>query len=381
VVSEGGSPNFGLGTGDLEKLIILSPSNRVPEVHWRRDRITVKPHGGWRPNTVYRVELLPGVADLASNRTKTGQVVTFTTGAPLPVRTLRGVVVDWSTRQPKPQAVVEAVLSPDSLVYRGTTDSTGRFSLGPLPPGEYLVYGVLDQNNNVRRDRGEAFDSVRLAARRDSAGELWAFKHDTTVVRVGTATAYDSLALAVTFTQQLDPYQRLPADSAEVRTLPDSTPLKVVAILPKEIYDSTYGRAGPGETLRTAADSARARARADSVRADSVRADSLRRARQAGAIRLPGAERRAPAGPDSTRLGPLHTKPPLFDQLYVRVASALKPGTGYLVAIHGLRSVSGVAGTAIGGAKVPVPKPPVDSTRAKADSLRPKRDTVPRKKP
>ena len=380
VVSEGGSPNFGLGTGELEKLVVVSPSNRVPDVHWRRDRITVKPRGGWRPNTVYRIELRPGVADLAGNRSTTGRIVTFTTGAPLPVRTLTGTVVEWSTAQPKAQAAVEAVLLPDSLVYRGITDSTGRFSLGPLPPGEYLVYGILDQNNNVRMDRGEAFDSVRLAAQRDSVGEIWAFKHDSTAVRVGTTVSSDSVSLVVTFTQQLDPYQVLPADSAEVRLLPDSVPVKVVALLPRERYDSVFARRAP-EILRTAADSALARARADSLRADSLRADSVQRAREAAALRIPGAERRGPARRDTTRLIHLKTKPPLFDNLVIRTAQALKPGSSYFVAVHGLRSVSGVAGTAVGGVKIPVPPPPVDSTKAKADSLKPKRDTVPRKKP
>ena len=43
VISEGGSPNAGTGTGDLEKLVILSPATRVPEVTWRRSRITVRP--------------------------------------------------------------------------------------------------------------------------------------------------------------------------------------------------------------------------------------------------------------------------------------------------------------------------------------------------
>src|SRR5204863_9646379 len=100
VVSEGGQPNFGLGTGDLERMMILSPSNAVPAVHWKRNRITVRPRGGWKPNLVYRVELLPGIVDLSNNRSKNGRVVTFTTGAPLPTTHLRGVVVDWTTQRP-----------------------------------------------------------------------------------------------------------------------------------------------------------------------------------------------------------------------------------------------------------------------------------------
>jgi len=135
VVSEGGSPNQGTGTGDLERLVILSPTTRVPNVKWRRDRITVKPAEGWRPNTVYRVELLPGVTDLRRNQSKRGAVLTFTTGAELPKTTIEGLVVDWSTSRPAPAALVEALLLKDSLPYRGLADSTGHFSLGPLQIG------------------------------------------------------------------------------------------------------------------------------------------------------------------------------------------------------------------------------------------------------
>ncbi len=91
---------MGLGTGDLEKLVILSPSERVPKVRWKRSRITVRPAEGWRPNTVYRVQLLPGVMDIRRNRYDSTRVVTFTTGAPLPELHLTGQVWDWTTARP-----------------------------------------------------------------------------------------------------------------------------------------------------------------------------------------------------------------------------------------------------------------------------------------
>src|SRR5262249_46328236 len=158
--------------------IILSPTEKVPNVSWKRSRIAVHPSEGWKPNVVYRVELLPGVVDLRNNRSKNGRVITFTTGAPIPTRFLHGRLVDWTTAKPEPQGLVEGVLLPDTLKYRTSTDSTGRFELGPLPDGTFIVYGVLDANKNRRRDGREPFDSVRLAVGRDSTGELWAFRHD-----------------------------------------------------------------------------------------------------------------------------------------------------------------------------------------------------------
>ena len=71
-----------IAEADLEKLIVLSPTVRVPHIKWHRTRVTVKPDEGWRPDRVYRVELLPGVSDLRRNQSKEGKVITFTTGAP-----------------------------------------------------------------------------------------------------------------------------------------------------------------------------------------------------------------------------------------------------------------------------------------------------------
>lgn len=363
VIAEGGSPNFGLGTGDLEKLVLVSPSVGVPRVHWRRDRITVSPRGGWRPNTVYRVELLPGLSDLANNRLAGGRVVTFTTGAPLPTDTLRGLVVDWATQRPFRNALVEAIHLPDSLGYRTVTDSLGRFELGPVPAGEYLVYGVQDQNTNRLRESRELYDSVRVAAGRAEVGEIWVFRHDSTMVRLSTAALNDSLSLLLTFAQQLNPYQRLPADSVRVLLLPDSVPVPVLAILPKGQFDTLYPPS-PTDT---------ARVRADSIRLvqDSVRADSIARAREAAAIRIPGAERRQAPQVDTAGTGPLRTKPPLFDRLYVRVATRLKPGSDYAVVVHGIQNVSRVPATARAVARIPEEKPlPADSLRATPDTTK-----------
>ncbi len=357
VVAEGSSPNFGLGTGDLERLVILSPSRQVPVVRWRRSRITVHPREGWQPNTVYRVELLPGLADLSNNRSKNGRIITFTTGAPLPTTLLSGRVVDWGTQRPPPRALVEAVRLPDSAGYRTTTDSVGRFRLGPLPAGEYLVYGVLDQNSDLRRQPREPFDSVRVAAGRDSVGEIWVFKRDSSAIRITTAVTNDSLSLILTFSQQLNPYQRLPGDSLDVRLLPDSVPVAVLAILSKEQYDTAY-------PLQRA-DSTKAKADSAKVRADSLRADSIARSRAAALIRLPGGQRRRIVQPDTADTGPLRTKPPLYDMLYVRVASKLAPGTRYAVALHGVQNVSRVPSLARAVVQTPANKPRADSAKAK----------------
>jgi hypothetical protein len=359
VISEGGTPNQGTGTGDLEKLVILSPTTRVPSVTWRRNRITVRPSEGWKPDRAYRVELLPGVTDLRRNRSTKGTVVSFTTGAPLPTTMLDGTVVDWSTGRPAPAALVEAILLPDSLPYHGLADSSGRIRLGPLPSGEYLVRGVIDENHNLRPDPREAFDSVRLAPGKTSAGELWAFVHDTTPPRIQEITAVDSTSALIQLSQSLDPRQRLAAGAATVRSLPDSTPVRVVSLLPKPVDDSLHRPAGAPSDTTT---------------------DTTRKARPGIVEVEPG--RRGARGRVPAQLPPLTTRPPLSDRLVLRVQQPWKPSGKYDVEIRGVRNVSGVAAD-VKGALTTTRAAAPDSTRrrGRADTLKLGPDTLKRRAP
>lgn len=345
VVSEGGSPSQGTGTGDLERLVILSPTTRVPKVHWRRSRITVEPAEGWQRDRVYRVELLPGVTDLRRNRSLQGAVVTFTTGAPLPDGRLEGQVVDWNSARPAASALVVAQLLPDSLSYRGLADSAGRFSLGPLPAGEYLVSGVLDQNRNRRADGREAYDTARVrvgATGPTAVGELWTFVHDTTPPRIDNLAPGDTLSAVIALSQPLAPGLRLRPADASVALLPDSTPVPVTSVLPKLVDDSLH-RAAPRPDSATAAPAAPAR--------------------------RPGAA--PPAVPDR-----LTSRPALSNQLVLRVGRRWSPGARYAVTVRNVRNVSGVTGEVRGTLVVPERPSAADSLNGAADSLAAESDSA-----
>jgi hypothetical protein len=361
VVSEGGTPSRGEGTGGLERLVILSPSGRVPEVRWRRNRITVRPKEGWRPNRVYRVELLPGVTDLRNNRTEQGAVLTFSTGAPRPQTTLEGQVVDWSTSRPAPRALVIASLLPDSLPYRGIADSSGRFSLGPLPQGDYLVSGVLDQNTDHRQDPREAYATARVGRGKSAVGELWAFVHDTVPPRIQTVAVDDSVKATITFSQKLDPRQRLSPRDVVLRLLPDSTPVAVSSILPQPVDDSIHATRAPKDSA--------------AVEDSTAGIDTSRAGR-----------RIAPAPRGRAAEGPLTSRPPLYDRLVLRVPRPWTPGSRVALEVRGVKNVTGVAGNAVGVVAVPQ-KPkvePKDSVKARQvrDSLRAQpRDSLKRRQP
>ena len=156
-------------------------------------------------------------------------------------------MIDWSTSRPVAGALVVASLLPDSLPYRGVADSSGHFSLGPLPQGDYLVNGVLDQDTDHRQGPREAYGSARVARGKSAVGELWAFVHDTSTARIQTVAVDDSVKASITFSQKLDPRQRLSPRDVSLRLLPDSTPVTVSSILPQPVDDSIHGTRTPAE--------------------------------------------------------------------------------------------------------------------------------------
>ncbi len=376
-VNEGSMPNLGYGNGDLEKLVILSPTDEVPKVRWERSRIAVRPREGWKPNTVYRIELLPGVTDLRRNREMTGQVITFTTGAPLPTDSLSGLVVDWATRGPARQAAIELVLLPDSTTYRTQTDSAGKFSIAPLPHGTYLVRGIIDQNRNRRLDAREAWDSATSVPAPTAAAILWLAPRDTAPPRIQEITVRDSTAVEVQLSQFLDPFQAIDTSNVRLLLLPDSTPVEVRSFRPKPLDDSLIARA---KTV-----------------ADSLRADSIKRARPDTATHAPARPAQTPPPPaqqppiravrglrpvvpvDSTVFKLAQTRPALGDRLVLRPEHPFPAEARFAVKIVGVRNLNGASGTAVHGFQAPKPPPPpkVDSTKAVVDSTQPaKPDTT-----
>ncbi len=200
----GGAGGGGAITGLAQK-IVLSPVAGDVNVSWHRSAIHIQPEEGWKPNRVYHLELLPGIADLHRNVTKTGTTIVFSTGGPLPGAGLSGTVLLWVEQRLLAQAVIRAAPLPDTAAYVTLTDSAGNFRLREIPPGRYRVWALQDQNNNRRLDRRELFDTVSVTVDSTASVVLWAFVHDTVGPRIRTIESLDSATLRVSFSQPLDP--------------------------------------------------------------------------------------------------------------------------------------------------------------------------------
>lgn len=190
----------------LTNFFIISPQDGSPNVDWSRSEINVRPRRGWRANTTYTVTMLPGIADLRGNVSNSGAVVVFSTGAEIPQTRIAGRAFDWSAGTPAINALIQAI-TPDSLIYSTMTDSSGSFTLAHLPPGQYVLQAIMDENRNRALDPRERFDSTTIVLSDTLTADLLAFVRDSIPPRLASASALDSVNVALNFDLPLDPSQ------------------------------------------------------------------------------------------------------------------------------------------------------------------------------
>ena len=99
-------------------------TRRRADVGWHCSQISIRRRHGFRPNTVYTITMLPGMADLHNNVRRTGAALTFSTGPTIPMTIVRGRVFDWMTGLEAPRAFVQAYapeLTPRPCMSRSRT--------------------------------------------------------------------------------------------------------------------------------------------------------------------------------------------------------------------------------------------------------------------
>jgi len=356
----GGGGGLGAVTG-IGRQVVLSPVNGPVEASWHRTTIHVKPAEGWKPNRVYRLQLLPGVLDLRHNIMKQGRTVIFSTGAPFGHSTLSGIALQWVEQHALTRAVIRAQPLPDTVAYVTIADSSGAFTLKDLPLGPYRVFAIQDGNANRRLDPHEAFDTATVTLAPDANVVLWTFVHDTAGPHLRSVDPVDSLSVRLQFSQPVDPNEKLGPDDVDVLALPDSTPLPVKNVWTAAEFDSVQTRA---------------RAVADSIR----HANDTTTHAPARRDTTP-----APAGNpkrDTTHVKPdtskvralLRERPVPTDRYVVTVGRALIPGSRYAVRVRDVKNLNDAIGHGQSAFTVPVPKPTPagkDSARVRAPSPAP----------
>jgi hypothetical protein len=315
----------GGGAPSLEQLVLISPTDGLPSVDWRRRSIAVRPRRDWRDNAVYSVTLLPGIADLRGNVMRSGTTVIFATGPTIPDTRIAGTVYDWVNGIAARNASIEALAMPESVAYVARSDSAGAFVLAHLPPGRYALRAWLDANNNRGLDPREAYDSAGVELRDTASVTLFAFVHDTLPPRINTVEVVDSMTLRVEFNQPLDPTQTV--DTTRFRlTRADSSVVPLRSALTLAAWDS--------------------------VQRDSIaRADT--------AVRRPPPRAAAPPPRDTVVM----PRPQPVSRFVLITATPLQPDSSYRLVAVEARNLMARSGTSARVFTTPRRAPPADTTR------------------
>ena len=315
------------------EMVMVSPETGEVDVDRDDNELHITIKGGWQPNRVYRITVLPGIVDRFGNARSTAYELVFSTGATIVYNAIGGLVTDRITGRPVANARVELISRADSTVYTTVTDSIGFYGLRSVPLGQYQTRVYVDQNRNRKLDPFEAAanQDVNIASPTDtSAIELQLLARDTTPARLMRAEIRDSLQVRLFFDDYTDPAGGLPPMRITAWQLPDSVQIVGGAIMsPREFA------------------AFRARSARDTARADTT------------AAQPPAAQ------PDSARIMPIN-------ELVWMPPTPLKPGTRYRINITGFRNLANIAG---GGGSVVATSPATPRMApAPRDSIR--RDTI-----
>lgn len=329
------------GGTTLADLFLISPSKGPVQLEWHRDRLEVRPRGGFRPNTTYRVTMLPGLTDLDGNSDSSGFNLVFSTGESIATNTIRGRVFDWMAEKPVRNALVEAFVLPDSSRYLAVSDSLGAYELPHMPTGTYVLRALVDQNRNRALDVRELYDTLTISLVDSASRDLLAIVRDTIGPGIERVDVVDSTTLRIKFDRALDTALVFDASSFSIKAGDSS----IVAI--RRALSSQVEKREKEDSVRTKQFQDSVRRAADTTGRDTTRADTAR-----GAARPPTVARRTPAQTQPPRTArartPADTTPlprpkvKIPDQeIVLYLNEPLKPQTAFRIRANDMRSIVG----------------------------------------
>ena len=386
------------GSGTLDDAVIISPRTGEVLIGHNSRSLTVELVGGFLPDLVYRVTLLPVVRDLFGNEMRDPFELVFSTGAETVPTTLAGIAWDRITGLGvNGYQVWAAPLNDDSVVHVAVTDNQGVYAFRYIPGGSYEITAFDDRNADALLDVMEIQGSTRLSI--EDGDTLFlnfpVLQPDTTPATLVSAVPLDSVTLLFEFDDYLDPALMLETIGLTV-TSEDSADVVLESILHEHEYVAYVEMVMDSlvvlDSLDTVAEAAAiAAASATVVEPDSAIADSV--ITDAGVSpedpeTLPDSEavrRRGPPdldgrsiSPPSRGVGPIsgggrQVKGPDGEQLPARrivvlLEEPLVPSITYQLVVSGLENLYGLP---LGGGETSVALEPtaIADTAAVPDSI------------
>ena len=323
-----------------DDMVLVSPETGEVDVERKGAEVRVTMEGGWQPNRIYHVMVMPGLQDRFGNARPHTYELVFSTGPAIQPNAVAGLVRDRLTARAVANARVLMTNTSDSTTYVTLTDTAGFFAIRSLPLGAYRATAFLDTNRNREIDFIEPRDQkiASLVTARDSAiVELSVLAPDTTPARLLRAEARDTMTVRLTFDDFIPATESFGDAIVSLWILPDSTPGPVGGAV---MHPREYER--------------RQRAMRDTAAARPAAGDT------AAAARPTPPAAAAPVAADTVRLP--------TQELVLVPSRPLTPATRYRVIINGIRnmlSLPGGGGTATFETPArPRPAAPRDTTTA-----------------
>ncbi len=270
-------------SGTFDNAVIISPRTGELIVGHSSRSLTVELVGGFRPDLVYRVTLLPVVRDLFGNQMRDPFELIFSTGAETVPTTLAGIAWDRITGSGVDEYQVWATaLDDDSVIHVSVTDNQGVYAFRYIPGANYEITAFNDRNADAVIDMMEIQGSRSLSIENGDTVFLNfpVLQPDTTPATLVTASALDSVTLLLEFDDYLDPGLVLETIDLTVAT-EDGTDVLVDSILHEHDYltyitmvmDSLVVLDSLGAVLQASAMAAEIAAGLDSTITDSIARD------------------------------------------------------------------------------------------------------------
>lgn len=341
-------------SGSLDQAVQVSPESGSIEVGHKKNGLEIRMEGGFSPDLVYRVTVLPTVRDLFGNPMPQPFEFIFSTGADLIPNALAGMVSDRLTGRPMEGVRVTAIIEPlggnkeaisEESVHVAISDRDGIFAFRYLPPlGRYALKAFDDFNRNKEVDFFEPFgDASQVISGSDTVfAYMSLLSSDTTAALVSDADIVDSVTVMVEFDDHLNPETSLDDVLAQI-TL-DSMPSGIE--VQKVMHEREY------------------LIRAESIEDSVWVADSIRAASDSVVAEELGMDRPRPS--ENRRVDPDRDLPK--QAIYILLSNELIFDQTYKVSISGVANINGIKGDN-GATDIHRPAPVTDPTKANDPNL------------
>jgi uncharacterized protein (DUF2141 family) len=150
-------------TKNASQLLLISPSQKkAPTITVRKKTISIKLNDSLKANTTYTINFNGAIIDYNEGNPLEKYNYLFSTGSYIDSLKYRGYVTEIKTGNVCENCNVHLYSSQDDSTiifnkpdYLSKTDKTGNFSFTNLPPKEFLVYVIKDENKNLTLDVNE----------------------------------------------------------------------------------------------------------------------------------------------------------------------------------------------------------------------------------